>query len=46
MIHGLKQASRIWYLTLSQAIVDLGVEPSDFDACMFISGNHNLILII
>lgn len=45
-LYGLKQAFRIWYLILYQAIIDLGFEPSDFDPCIFISRNRKLLIAI
>jgi hypothetical protein len=45
-LYGLKQASRIWYLTLYEAIMDLGFTPSEFDPCIFISTQRNMIIAI
>jgi Reverse transcriptase (RNA-dependent DNA polymerase) len=45
-LYGLKQASRIWYLTLYEAIIDLGFTPSEFDPSIFISPERNMIIAI
>jgi Reverse transcriptase (RNA-dependent DNA polymerase) len=45
-LYSLKQASRIWYLTLYEAIIDLGFTPSEFDPCIFISIERNMIIAI
>jgi hypothetical protein len=45
-LYGLKQASRIWYLTLYEAIVNLGFTASEFDHCIFISTTRNLLIAV
>ena len=45
-LYGLKQASRIWYLALYDAIINLGFESSKFDPCIFISPQWHLLLAI
>jgi len=45
-LYGLKQASRIWYLTLYDAIINLGFESSNFDPSIFISQRWNLLLAV
>jgi Reverse transcriptase (RNA-dependent DNA polymerase) len=45
-LYGLKQASRIWYLTLYEAIVNLGFSVSEFDPCIFISTTRNLMIAV
>jgi len=45
-LYGLKQAFRIWYLALYDAIINLGFESSEFDPCIFISYRWHLLLAI
>jgi hypothetical protein len=45
-LYGLKQASRIWYLTLYEAIINLGFTASEFDSCIFISSTRNLLIAV
>jgi len=45
-LYGLKQASRIWYLALYDAIIDLGFKSSEFDPCIFVSRERNILLAI
>jgi len=45
-LYGLKQASRIWYLALYDAIINLVFESSNFDPCIFISQRWNLLLAV
>ena len=45
-LYGLKQAFRIWYLALYDAIIDLNFESSEFDPCIFISQRWHLLLAI
>ena len=45
-LYGLKQASRIWFLALYDAILNLGFTSSEFDPCIFISRERHLLLTI
>jgi len=45
-LYGLKQASRIWYLSLYDAIINLRFQSSKFDPCIFISQQWHLLLAI
>jgi len=45
-LYGLKQASRIWHLTLYDAIIDLDFVSSEFDPCIFVSHERNILLAI
>ena len=45
-LYDLKQASRIWYLVLYDAIINLDFESSEFDPCIFISQQRHLLLAI
>jgi hypothetical protein len=45
-LYGLKQASRIWFLILYEAIVNMGFISSDFDPCIFISRASNLLVAV
>jgi hypothetical protein len=45
-LYGLKQASRIWFLSLYEAIVNMGFISSDFDPCIFVSQNYSLLIAV
>lgn len=45
-IYGLKQASRVWNITLDQVIRKFGLERSTFDQCIYFSIQDEYILIL
>jgi len=45
-LYGLKQAAWIWYLALYDAVINLSIVSSEFNACIFISRTWNILLTI
>ena len=45
-LYGLTQAPLTWFKTLTEALAEIGFISPFFDACVFISGDHKIILMV